>query len=294
MPKTASKAKKVKMTKGKVANQKPTFACSCIGSCKGHTQEISKALYKKHAKFRELEDTLQDASEWHHESPFPSDSTLEDSKNNINSDPDPGCLDSDPSDQDNDASTTQLEDSLTWPNLEHLFENAHLKDLLNSIEFILVLQSASHDDIHCKIEKNAIQQLRNPPMMPLDITSLPDLCLSIDLFLANMNSSINSFNANQNAILQRHPEDKVPLYAQMKHLISEITGVDSVVHPMCKNSCLVFMWPFTNLDCCPICSEPKLCPVTKKPQQEFHTILLGPILQALWHDASSAKKFYYQ
>jgi hypothetical protein len=32
----------------------------------------------------------------------------------------------------------------------------------------------------------------------------------------------------------------------------------------------------------------------KKPQQEFHTILLGLVLQALWHDASSVKKFYHR
>ncbi|KAF8957134.1 hypothetical protein BDZ97DRAFT_1670443, partial [Flammula alnicola] len=63
---------------------------------------------------------------------------------------------------------------------------------------------------------------------------------------------------------------------------------------MCKNSCLAFTGPFANLDRCPKCNEPKLCPTTKKPQQEFHTILLGPILQALWRDASSAKKFYHR
>lgn len=226
--------------------------------------------------------------------PFPSNSALEDSKNNIDSDPNPGCLDSDPSNQDNNAGTTQLEDSLTWPNLESLFENTHLDDLLNSIQFIQALQSASHDNIHCKMEKSTIQRLRNPPTTPLDVASLPDLHLSIDLFLANMNSSINSFNANRNVILWWHLEDKVPSYAQMKRLISEITGVNSVVHPMCKNSCLAFTGPFTNLNRCLICSELKLCPITKKPQQEFHTILLGLILQALWCDASSMKKFCYQ
>ena len=68
--------------------------------------------------------------------PFSSNSALEDSENNINSDPDPGCLDSDPSNQDNNASTAQPEDSSTWLNLESIFENAHLEDSLNSIEFI--------------------------------------------------------------------------------------------------------------------------------------------------------------
>ena len=38
--------------------------------------------------------------------------------------------------------------------------------------------------------------------------------------------------------------DHVPSYEQMKHHISDITGVSSIVHPMCKNSCLAFTGPF--------------------------------------------------
>ncbi|KJA24703.1 hypothetical protein HYPSUDRAFT_135758 [Hypholoma sublateritium FD-334 SS-4] len=178
--------------------------------------------------------------------------------------------------------------------LENIFENTCLEDLITAIEFIRALQCASHDDIHCKIDQSTIHRLRNPPNTPFDISSLPDLRLGLDLFLANMNSSVESFNANRDAIMRRHPADRVPSYDQMKRQISSITGVGSVVHAMCKNSCLAFTGPFTNLDHCPKCNEPKFCPGTKKAQQEFHTILLGPVLQALWRDASSAKKFYYR
>ncbi len=144
------------------------------------------------------------------------------------------------------------------------------------------------------MNRGAIERLRNPATTPFDISSRPDLRIGLDLFLANMNSSVNSFNANRNAVLRRYPMDHVPSYEQMKRHISNITGVDSVVHPMCKNSCLAFTGPFADLDNCPKCNEPKLCPNTKKPQQEFHTILLGPVLQALWRDPSSAKKFYHR
>ena len=65
MPKAASKAKKGETTKRKATNGK---ACGCNGGCKGHKREISEALYKKHANFRELEDALQDASERRNES----------------------------------------------------------------------------------------------------------------------------------------------------------------------------------------------------------------------------------
>ncbi len=91
-----------------------------------------------------------------------------------------------------------------------------------------------------------------------------------------MNSSVESFNANRDAIMRRHPAHRVPSYDQMKRQISSITGVGSVIHAMCKNSCLAFTGPFADLDHCPKCGEPKFCPGTKKFQQEFHTILLGP------------------
>ena len=131
---------------------------------------------------------------------LPFDSTFEESDNA--SDPDPGCLDLDPSGQDSNTGT-QLEDpSLAMlPNLESVFENTCLEDLLTAIEFIQALQSASHDDTHCKMDQNAIQKLRNPPSAPFIISSLPDLCLGLDLFLANMNSSIESFNANWDVFL---------------------------------------------------------------------------------------------
>ena len=55
MPKVAGKPRKVKTTRA-VASRKPTFTCTCTGGCKGCTQELSEALYKKHAKFRVLDE----------------------------------------------------------------------------------------------------------------------------------------------------------------------------------------------------------------------------------------------
>ena len=55
MPKATSTTKELETTKRKAANRKATFVCACIGGCKGRKRQISEALYKKHAKFRELE-----------------------------------------------------------------------------------------------------------------------------------------------------------------------------------------------------------------------------------------------
>ena len=55
MPKATSTTNELETTKRKAANRKVTFVHVCIGGCKGCKRQISKPLYKKHAKFRELE-----------------------------------------------------------------------------------------------------------------------------------------------------------------------------------------------------------------------------------------------
>ena len=112
-------------------------------------------------------------------------------------DPDPGCLDLESALSRSINADAQQGPQLTmFQSLENIFENTCLEDLITSIEFIRALQSASHDDIHCKIDQSTIDRLRNPPSTPFDISSLPDLRLGLDLFLANMNSLVESFNAN--------------------------------------------------------------------------------------------------
>lgn len=80
----------------------------------------------------------------------------------------------------------------------------------------------------------------------------------------------------------------------MKKILSQITGVASIVHPMCRNTCIAFTGPFTDLDRCPKCGEPKRCPTSGKYHQEFHTMPIGPILQALWRNPQSSHRLRYR
>ena len=110
-----------------------------------------------------------------------------------------------------------------------------------------------------------------------------------------------TYEANRAAFLCHSPYIDLPSYYRTTRLISEITGIESVVHHMCINSCVAYTGPFLSLKACPICLEPqydefKLCSSGGKEQiahQEFHTIPIGPQLQALYRKPGSAVHAHY-
>ncbi|KAG0698535.1 hypothetical protein DFH29DRAFT_778635, partial [Suillus ampliporus] len=83
--------------------------------------------------------------------------------------------------------------------------------------------------------------------------------------------------------------------------IAEYTGVESIEHDMCPDTCVAFMGPFANLTCCPICNTDHYNPIKLRTsggrmhvaRQKFVTIPLGAELQALWHDRDQAQAMGY-
>ncbi|KAF8806951.1 hypothetical protein BYT27DRAFT_7292543 [Phlegmacium glaucopus] len=148
------------------------------------------------------------------------------------------------------------------------------------MEFIQALQKASLDD--SKLDKDIIERLRNPPTCPADVGD-PDLQLGLRLFLAMINSSQETYTLSREVIMLRHPEDQVPSFNQIKRNIADITGIVPIIEHMCPNSCLAYTGPFASLDTCPKCGE-----------QQFYTMPLGPLLQALWRDVQSAERMSYR
>jgi len=79
-------------------------------------------------------------------------------------------------------------------------------------------------------------------------------------------------------------------YYKVKSLVANLTGIESVIHHMCVKSCIAYTGPFVDLNACPLCSEPQYdqfhlessSGLEKVPRQEFHTIPIGPQLQALY------------
>ncbi|KAH8980247.1 hypothetical protein EDB86DRAFT_2779133, partial [Lactarius hatsudake] len=70
---------------------------------------------------------------------------------------------------------------------------------------------------------------------------------------------------------------------------------------MCINSCIAYTGPFLELESCPMCSKARFDQFRLEsssgrdriPRQEFHTIPIGPQLQALYRDPKSARRAHY-
>ncbi|KIM55008.1 hypothetical protein SCLCIDRAFT_135597 [Scleroderma citrinum Foug A] len=67
---------------------------------------------------------------------------------------------------------------------------------------------------------------------------------------------------------------------------------------MCIDSCTAFVGPYADLDTCPECSEARFDQQwqnrgNKHPHAVFHTIPIGPQLQALWQHPESTEKMHY-
>jgi hypothetical protein len=167
--------------------------------------------------------------------------------------------------------------------LEDLSGLVQLSDLRESMEFIRALENAQLDDRFSKLSSAVINRLRDPPTYPPNIND-PDLRFGLDLFISVINSPQETYTSARKAVLRRHPDDQIPTYHEIKCFITEITGVESIENDMCIKTCLAYTGPFIDLDRCPMCGEPRWDPVTQKARQTFHTVPVGPQLQALWRD----------
>jgi hypothetical protein len=96
-------------------------------------------------------------------------------------------------------------------------------------------------------------------------------------------------------------EDSILSFYNVEKLIVQYTGVKTIEHDMCPDSCLAFTGPYAALEICPLCDkshwdQEKLRASnghSKVVAQKFTTIPLGPQLQALYRDPDSAHNMQY-
>ncbi|KAJ7289478.1 hypothetical protein C8J57DRAFT_1493916 [Mycena rebaudengoi] len=180
--------------------------------------------------------------------------------------------------------------SPTRPHFESKIEDIHITNL-----FIETLKNASLDDEKENLDPDLVSRLRNPPKEPPTLTS--DERLSIDLYLSISNASVETYDSVRTAILRRHPDDEILSYYRVKNLVSDLSGVTSIVRDMCINSCHAFTGPFADAEHCTTCAEPRYDPLrlpAKIPRKQYHTIPLGPQLQAIRRSKEGATQLEYR
>ncbi len=197
--------------------------------------------------------------------------------------------------EDDSESDSGMEDADSAP----LPETANLQDLQIALQFIKDLEHASLDN--GKLDQDTLHRLRNPTPQPLVIEN-QDLLFSIKLFLSTSGASQEVYNDTREAVLQRHPEDEVLSYYQIRKKVEELSGVIILEDDMCPGSCIAYTGTaYGNLEACPKCNEGRWDPIIlaasrgrkKVAQQTFCTIALGPVVQSMSRSVKGCKDMDY-
>ena len=145
-----------------------------------------------------------------------------------------------------------------------------------------------------------IQRLRNCP--PESSSGLEQTTrFSIKLFMATLKSSQQTYESVRAAVLEQYPDDSILSYYEVKKAIEDLTGVTSITDDMCYDTCVAFTGPFSTLDHCPNCRKPRYkeqrqgssTQNPRVPNRVFHTIPLGPQIQALWSSPDGVEDMLY-
>jgi hypothetical protein len=215
--------------------------------------------------------------------------------------PDPGSQQLDDVEPPQDAQRVDEELLQSGLDFEELCDLAETDDIKLALSFITLLQNASLEDDGMRLDPDVYDRLLHPPQEELDLDD-PDLRLALDLFLAVGNSSQETYTSVRKAIRRRYPEEDVLTYDQIKRRVAQLSGVVPLVHDMCVKTCVAYVGPFRDLDTCPYCGELRYDPIklaasdgkTKVARREFHTMPIGPQLQALWRNKDSAQRMRYR
>ncbi|OBZ74776.1 hypothetical protein A0H81_05489 [Grifola frondosa] len=172
--------------------------------------------------------------------------------------------------------------------------DSKVEDIRIANEFIRRLQTAKLAT--SGIPKDDLERLLHPEESPLVIDDLV-LRLSLDIFLAVDCASQQTYTDIRDALLRFNPTLEILTYDAIKSKVKELSGVYSLPTHQCVNTCIAFTGPFEELDKCPMCGEARydpLQPGKQAPRRVFHTILLGPQIQALRRTPQGALEARYR
>ena len=144
---------------------------------------------------------------------------------------------------------------LSADNINNLWSRTgiYLNDLKMLATFVRELQQATLGDptqgLSCKRLECLCNPLHKQPSASVD----KDSWLAIDLYLGTLSEA--TYKTMHMAILCRWPGTELPSYYKAKHLVTDLSSIESIVYDMCINSYVAYTGPFLELESCPICSE---------------------------------------
>ncbi|KIK93745.1 hypothetical protein PAXRUDRAFT_12456 [Paxillus rubicundulus Ve08.2h10] len=132
--------------------------------------------------------------------------------------------------------------------LQALSDLIILPKLREAMDFVWVVRNATLDDPIAKLSADTLQQLRNPPRAPIQIDS-PGIQHSISTYLSLEHASIRAYEGvmrlTKTNFVNTEGVNDCLLFSEVEKLITAYTGVESIQHDMCPNSCIGFTGPFT-------------------------------------------------
>ncbi|KAF8230585.1 hypothetical protein L208DRAFT_1069529, partial [Tricholoma matsutake] len=132
-----------------------------------------------------------------------------------------------------------------------------------------------------------IDQLRDPQPAFCSLDMLDThLIKSLQHFIYSTDMSHNHYETIRKVNMaaypdtQAYPDDKFLSFDQAKRTLKKLSGVVPIRHDCCISSCATFTSAYSDLDACLYCNTPHYND-NRKPCQQFTTIPIGPVLQAL-------------
>ena len=167
----------------------------------------------------------------------------------------------------------------------------HLPKLQTTQDFIDLIHEAVLDG--SGMRDDDINALRNPGPEHKLLDPSP-LLRSVRHFINNDLSSRQHYETSRKIELLHNPTDPILSFDQVKRRIQWLSGIVPLEHDMCTNSCVAYTGPYSNLDSCPRCAEPRYIPgSTTKSHKRFSTILIGPVMQAFYGSREFSKHMHY-
>lgn len=174
--------------------------------------------------------------------------------------------------------------------MEDIYMHVKCEDLHHSLAFISQMQSACLDDEGTGLSAEAIMWLKFPLQLTPSFDKDRITTAAVKLYLS-CSALDKEYERTHKVIIELHdysPDKFLTLY-RVKQIVAELTGVESIVHNMCIDSCVGFMGPFCGLTHCPECGKCHYDVVKfaesggeiQVPHKQLSSIPVGLQLQAL-------------